>query len=209
MFSASNYIELVDNAFVFIVVISLLLLLLITALMIFFVFKYNRKHGKKATNIHGSIPLEITWTVIPVVLVLAMFYLGWAGYEQFSNPPADSKVITVTAQMWKWTFEYDNGVKADTLYVPVDKPIRLNLNSLDVNHSFYVPAFRIKRDVIANRKNFLWFKSDKLGSYDIACSQYCGLRHSYMYTKVVVMRQNQFDDWLNKQKALNDTTKTK
>ena len=154
MFASTNYIELVDNTFVFIVVISLLLLLFITALMIFFVFKYNRKHGKKATNIHGNIPLEITWTVIPVILVMAMFYFGWAGYEQFTNPPKDAQVITVTAQMWKWSFEYDNGVKTDTLYVPVDRAIRLNLNSLDVNHAFYIPAFRIKRDVIPNRKKF-------------------------------------------------------
>ncbi len=197
MFSASNYIDSVDNAFIFIVVISGLLLLLITFLMVYFVFKYNRKKNVKAENIEGNIPLEITWTVIPVILTMGMFYLGWEGYVQFSNPPADAIPIKVTGQMWKWNFEYANGVKTDTLYVPLNKAVKLELSSIDVNHSFYVPGLRLKQDAMPNRKNTIWFRADKLKWYDIACAEYCGLQHSYMYTKVIVMPEKDFTFWLD------------
>jgi cytochrome c oxidase subunit 2 len=201
MFSGS-YIENVDNTFFFIVAVSLILLLAITFLMIYFVFKYNRKKGVKAENIHGSTTLEITWTVIPLILVMAMFYMGWVGYEQLSNPPADAMIVKAQAKMWKWEFEYPNGVKADTMFVPYGKAVRVNITSVDVNHSFYVPAFRFKRDAIANRVNFVWFKAEKLGSYDIACAEYCGLNHSKMYTKLVIIPEAEYNAWLTNQKAL-------
>ncbi len=201
MFPASNYVDKVDFAFIFITVISFALLALVTILMLYFVFKYNHKRNKKATNIHGSIPLEIFWTVIPVILVLGMFYFGWVGYVDSVNPPADSMVIKVTGQMWKWSFEYPDGFKTDTLYVPANVPVKLNLNSVDVNHSFYIPAFRLKKDVLPNRNNSLWFNADKTGSYDIACAEYCGLRHSYMYTKIVVITKDNFTAWKNAQIA--------
>jgi cytochrome c oxidase subunit 2 len=197
MFPNSSYAESVDFAFWFIVGISFALLVLITFLMIFFVIKYNRKKNVKAVNIHGNLPLEILWTVIPVILSLGMFWYGWMGYEDLSNPPADSMVVKTTGQMWKWTYEYDNGLKTDTLFVPVNKPVKIDLISADVNHSFYIPALRIKRDVIPNRENFLWFEADNTGSFDIACAEYCGLQHSYMYSKVVIMPENEFTEWFN------------
>lgn len=202
MFGSSNYIDLVDNAFIFIVVISTLLLAFITALMIFFVFKYKRGNGKKAVNIHGNVSLEIAWTVIPVILVMAMFYYGWIGYDQLSNPPADAMVIKATGQMWKWTFTYDNGIKTDTLLVPQGKAVKVNLESNDVNHAFYIHTFRIKRDVIPNKKNFVWFKPEKQGSYDITCAEYCGLNHSYMYTKLIVLSPAKYKTWMDNQKIL-------
>jgi cytochrome c oxidase subunit II len=197
MFPNSSYAESVDFAFWFIVGISFALLVLITFLMIFFVIKYNRKKNVKAVNIHGNLPLEILWTVIPVILSLGMFWYGWMGYEDLSNPPADSMVVKTTGQMWKWTYEYDNGLKTDTLFVPVNKPVKIDLISADVNHSFYIPALRIKRDVIPNRENFLWFEAENTGSFDIACAEYCGLQHSYMYSKVVIMPENEFTEWFN------------
>lgn len=203
MFS-NSYVENVNFTFYFIVAVSLLLLLSITFLMIYFVFKYNRKKGVKASNIHGSTTLEVTWTVIPIILVLAMFYLGWVGYDQLSHPPADAMIVKVQAKMWKWEFEYPNGVKSDTMYVPLGKAIRANITSVDVDHSFYIPAFRFKRDAIPNRVNFVWFKTDKLGSFDIACAEYCGLNHSKMYTKLVVLPEKDYTAWLNNQKAQLD-----
>jgi cytochrome c oxidase, subunit II len=214
MFSgSSSYANTIDGAFLFIVIISLLLLIGITVTMIFFVVKYNRKKNPKAVNIEGNIKLEILWTAIPVLLVTAMFWYGWVGYVETRDVPADAMVVKVTGQMWIWKFEYGNGIKTDTLYVPVYKAVRLNLNSLDVNHSFYIPAFRIKKDAIANRNNYLWFRSDKIGSYDVACAEYCGLRHSYMYTKIVVMPQVDYDKWYAQMSQKlnaknNDTTKT-
>lgn len=196
MFSANKYVDSVDFAFLFITAISLALLLLITFLMIYFVFKFNRKKGVKAVNIHGNMTLEILWTAIPVLLVLPMFYYGWIGFVEGNNAPKDSMLIKAQAQMWKWTFEYPNGLKTDTLYVPQGRPVKVDLNSIDVNHAFFIPAFRLKRDVVPNRTNQVWFNWESEGSYDIACAEYCGLNHSYMYTKVVVMNEGKYADWL-------------
>ncbi len=193
MFSGpSNFVESVDTTFAFIVAVSVFFLVLITGLMIYFVIKYNRKRNPKATNIHGNIPLEITWTVIPTILVLIMFWFGWEDYKQMVDIPDDAMTIDVTGQMWKWTFTYSNGVSTDSLFVPVDTPIKVKLHSTDVNHSFFIPAFKFKKDVIPNKENTAWFKPTKVGSYDLFCAEYCGLNHSYMITKVVVMPQDDF-----------------
>lgn len=197
MFSGpSNFVESVDLAFWVVMVISVFFLVLITVLMIYFVIKYNKKRNPKATNIHGNVPLEVAWTVIPTILVLIMFWYGWIGYKHMSEVPEDAMVVNVTAQMWKWTFKYENDVQSDTLYVPLNKNIRLNLNSVDVNHSFFIPAFRVKKDVIPNKNNYVWFNANEIGSYDIACTEYCGLNHWDMYTKVVVIPEQNFNFWL-------------
>jgi cytochrome c oxidase subunit 2 len=111
--------------------------------------------------------------------------------------PKDSFEINVNGRMWQWEFIYPNGKKTDTLVVPINKPVKLNLNSLDVNHSFFIPAFRIKKDVIPNKNNSLWFIANETGVYDIACAEYCGLRHSYMYSKLYAVHQNEFENWYN------------
>jgi cytochrome c oxidase subunit 2 len=164
--------------------------------MIYFVIKYNRKRNPKATNVHSNMGLEIAWTIIPTILVLIMFWYGWMGYTDMSEAPEDALTIEVTAQMWKWGFKYENGKTADSLYVPVNKAIKLNLTSLDVNHAFYIPAFRIKKDVYPNQSRMVWFKSDAIGKYDIACAEYCGLNHSYMYNKINVLSEKDFNEWL-------------
>jgi cytochrome c oxidase subunit 2 len=129
---------------------------------------------------------------------MGMFYMGWKGYLDEKNIPDDAIPIKVTAQMWSWTFEYPNGVRADTFYVPVQTPIKVTLHSVDVNHSFFIPSFRIKKDVIPNRENQMWFKTTAVAEYDIACAEYCGLRHSYMYNKVVSMDSAGFERWYQK-----------
>lgn len=192
---ASNFVKNVDSAFIFILVISIALLALITFLMIYFVIKYNRKRHPQAADIEGNLPLEITWTVLPLIIVMGMFYYGYMGYSSMREVPAGAMEIKVTARMWAWSFEYENGKKTDTLYVPVSRPVKLLMISMDVNHSFYVPAFRIKQDVIANQENFLWFNSGETGAYDILCAEYCGLNHAYMLSKVIVMPEAQFTEW--------------
>lgn len=191
----SNFIESVDGTFLFVMIVSVFFLVLITALMVFFVFKYSRKRNPKAVNVHSNLALEITWTVIPTILVLIMFWYGWVGYMEMANAPENSLNIDVTAQMWKWSFKYENGTTTDTLYVPVDRPVKLNLNSLDVNHALFIPAFRVKKDILPGQDRFVWFESNEVGAYDIACAEYCGLNHSYMYSKVIVMTENDFNVW--------------
>ena len=197
---ASNFVQPVDNTFIFIVAVCVFFLVLITTLLITFVIKYNSNKNKRAKNIEGNIPLEITWTVIPLLLVMVMFYLGWTGYKQMTDIPKDAMAIDVYAQMWSWSYKYPDGFMTDTLFCPVNKPVKVLLHSKDVDHSFYVPAFRVKKDVIPGRVNTAWFLPTRVGNYDVFCAEYCGLRHSYMYSKVVVLPQDQYDSWLSRQK---------
>ena len=192
---ASPFSDFVDATFLSIVGVSLLVLLGLLIAMVYFVVRYSRKRNPQPSNIEGNIPLEITWTLIPLALFMGMFYLGWEGYLRIANIPEGALPIKVTARMWAFTFEYPNGVTTDTLYVPVHAPVKLTLHSLDVNHSMYIPAFRVKKDVIPNRDNTMWFKTAAVASYDIACAEYCGLRHAYMYTKVVSQDSTQFEQW--------------
>jgi cytochrome c oxidase subunit 2 len=193
----SNFSQATDFTFLFTLIVSVFFLLLVTFLMIFFVIKYNRKRNPVAKNISHNTTLEIVWTAIPLILVLAMFWLGWRDYLKQEAVPEKAYTIDVTARMWVWSFKYPNGKETDTLYVPVNTDVVLNLKSTDVNHAFYVPKFRIKKDVYPNQSRKLWFNSKELGSFDIACAEYCGLNHSYMYNKVVVLPQNEFYAWVD------------
>jgi cytochrome c oxidase subunit 2 len=188
----------VDNTFILIVIISVFFLLLITFLMIYFVFKYRKKKHPVAENITGNTALEVLWTVIPLALVMLIFFFGWAGFNTMRTVPPDAMVIKVTASMWKWSFEYANKKQSDSLlFVPVNKPIKMEIHSVDVNHSFYIPAFREKEDAIPGRTNYLWFLPNEVGEYQIECAEYCGLNHSYMLGKLIVMPVEQFNEWYN------------
>ena len=192
----SNFANSVDETFLFTLIVSVFFLVLITVLMIFFVIKYSRKRNPKATNIHGNMFLEIAWTGIPTILVLIMFWYGWQGYKEMVNVPENAMAIDVTAQMWKCSFKYEDGKTTDSLYVPVNTSIKLTLHSNDVNHSFFIPAFRLKKDVFPNRERVAWFIAKEIGEYDIACSEYCGLNHSYMYSKIFVLPEEEFKNWM-------------
>jgi len=193
--NASNFVTGVDKAFFVILGISFLFLIGLTFTMLYFVYKYNYKKNPVATQIEGSTKLEIIWTVIPTILVLVMFYYGWAGWAPMRNAPKDSFKIKVIGRMWNYTFEYENGKKTDTLFVPMNKPVKLSLNSLDVIHGFYIPAFRIKEDVVPGREKSAWFIAQKEGLFELFCSEYCGMNHSYMYTYVKAMPEAKFNSW--------------
>ena len=219
---ASNLVNPVNNTFFFIVGVSVFFLVIITFCMVYFVIRYSRKRNPKATNIHGNIPLEIAWTVIPTLLALVMFWYGWTDYKLESTPPSDAYNINVTGQMWQWRFIYPNGVEMDSLYLPLNKDIKVSITSKDVNHSFFIPAFRVKKDAIPGRTNTAWFRPEKEGVYNFFCAEYCGTKHSYMITKVIVLPVNDFNTYLNKRlvamnsaqardstkSAQHDTTKT-
>ena len=194
---ASNFVKGVDTAFLVILGISFFFLVVLTIVMIWFIYKYNRKRNPRATQIHGSTTLEIIWTVVPFILVLIMFYYGWAGWKPMTKAPKDAMEITVYGRMWNFSFEYDNGKRTDTLYLPKDKPVKLNLVAMDVLHSLYIPAFRVKQDMVPGMENnFMWFEPQREGTYEMYCAEYCGLQHSYMYTYVKVMEESAFNDWV-------------
>jgi cytochrome c oxidase subunit 2 len=193
--SPTTHAESVDFVMLYIVAISVVLLLGITATMIYFVFKYHRKKGHEPVDIHGNVLLEVIWIVIPALLVLPMFYFGYSSFRESREIPDNPLIVKVTARMWQFSFEYPNGKKTDTLYVPVNTGIDLEMQSVDVNHAFYIPAFRIKEDIIHGNTTHLYFTPKQIGDYDVACAEYCGLNHSAMYTKVIVIHDNEFTTW--------------
>ena len=192
---ASNFVEGVDRAFIIILGFSFLFLIVLTFLMIYFIVKYRRSKHPKAVQIEGSTKLEIAWTGGALLLVLVLFYFGWAGWKPMMTPPDDAMEIKAIARMWKFQFVYDNGRVTDTLYVPVNQPVVLDLVALDVIHSLYIPAFRVKEDMVPGLKKDMWFRAQREGEFDLFCAEYCGLQHSYMYTGVNVLSEQDFDRW--------------
>ncbi len=194
---ASNFVKGVDTAFLLILGISFFFLIALTVVMIYFIYKYNNKRHPVATQIHGSTTLEIVWTVIPFLLTMVMFYYGWAGWKPMQKAPEDAMEVTVYGRMWNFSYEYENGRRTDTLFVPKDKAVKLNLKAMDVVHSLYIPAFRVKQDMVPQKENnFMWFIPQRVGSYEIFCTEYCGLQHSYMLSTVKVMENNDFQKWI-------------
>jgi cytochrome c oxidase subunit II len=193
---ASTFSQGVDLSLYIITGISLFFLIGITVVMIYFVIRYNKKRNPKATNIEGNFTLEVVWTVIPTLLVLLMFYYGWMGYKPMRQVPENAMEITAYGQMWKFSFEYPDGRITDTLVVPINQPVKLNLVARDVLHSFYVPAFRIKEDMVPGKNNFLWFEANREGRYDVLCAEYCGMLHSFMLSSITVVNQSAYDQWL-------------
>lgn len=198
----------VDNEFILIVAISVFFLLLVTIAMIYFVVRYRKSKNPVASNITGNTTLEVVWTIIPLALVLLIFWYGWVGFKTMRDVPSDAMTVKVTARMWRWSFEYDNNKQTDSLlYVPLNKPVKLEINSVDVNHSLYIPAYRVKEDAVPGRTNYLWFLPHELGEYEILCAEYCGLNHAYMQGRVVVIPENEFNKWLIEPNP-GDTIKT-
>jgi len=191
----TNLSSSVDSVFLFIMGISLVLLVGITGAMVYFAVRYRRSKHPRAENIEGNLTLEIVWTVIPTLLVLAIFWVGWKGFVYMRTVPQDAMLVKVTARMWSWNFSYENGRADGILKVPVNRPVKLAITSADVLHSLSIPAFRVKEDAVPGRENYLWFKPEVTGSFDLFCTEYCGMGHSSMITKVEVMPEREFDTW--------------
>lgn len=205
---ASNFVAGVDLAFMIILGVSIFFLVSLTVIMLVFIRKYRRDKHPEAVQNEGSTKLEIIWTVIPLALVMVMFYFGWMGWKPMKNPPEDAMRITAVARMWQFNFEYPNGKFTDSLYVPINQPVVLDLKALDVLHSLYIPAFRVKEDMVPGMDKQMWFIPGQLGSYDLFCTEYCGLEHSYMYTGVRVMPEDEFEEWLADTTAVSTVADT-
>jgi len=193
--------QAVDRVLLIILGISVALLVLITFLLVFFIIRYSRKRHPKPAEVKEHPWLEIAWTVAPTILVLAMFYYGVTGYDILRRVPRDAMVVHVTARQWSWLFTYENGLQSTTLRVPLGRPVKLLLKSQDVIHGFYVPAFRIKQDVVPGMETYLWFQATALGTYEVMCTQYCGLEHAHMLSKVEVVSQSDFASWYQVQQS--------
>lgn len=194
--------DAVSGAMAYVMAVSVILTLLITVLMITFVIRYHRTRHPVAEQVESNVFLEVVWTVIPTILALAMFYYGWVGYRMMRTPPADAMEVTATGRMWSWSFEYENGKQSTELYVPVGQAIKVNLESVDVLHSFYIPAYMIKQDAVPGLTQFVWFLPEEEGTYNIFCAEYCGERHSFMITKCIVVPAAEFTEWVERDVAV-------
>ncbi len=192
---ASNFVEGVDRAFMITLGFAFIFLLVLTFLIILFMIRYNRKKHPKAVQIKGNARLEYIWTGAALILVLVLFYFGWAGWKPMTKAPDDAMQVKAVARMWKFQFVYGNGRVSDSLVLPVDRAVVLDLVSLDVIHSLYIPAFRIKSDMVPGMKKTMWFRPQREGEYDLFCAEYCGLQHSYMNAIVEIMAANDYEAW--------------
>ncbi len=189
----------VDSLFWFVMIASIIMFVIVLAGVLFFVFRYRRRaEGQLTAGISHNTKLEVLWTVIPLILVFIVFVWGFRTYLKMRVVPADAIQIKVTAQKWFWTFDYPEGINSlNELVVPVDKPVQLTMSSTDVIHSFFVPGFRIKMDVLPNRYTVAWFEATQVGSYDLFCAEYCGTSHSEMIAKVKVVSEREYSEWLD------------
>jgi cytochrome c oxidase subunit 2 len=196
---ASNFAPHVDSLMLFITSVCLFFAVGVTIAIVYFFFKYHRKHANEVgVSIHGDSRLEATWIIIPLILALGMFSWGAVVYVDYRHTPPDTLDIYVIAKQWMWKIQQPNGLKEiNELHVPVGRNIRLTLASEDVIHDFFVPAFRVKMDVVPGRYNTMWFRPTKPGRYHFFCSQYCGTNHAIMGGWVTVMEPTDYAAWLS------------
>lgn len=214
---ASSIASSVDDVYNFIMAISLVGFVLLMGAMFYFMWKYRRKsdNDKTAYITHNN-TLEFLWSFIPMVIFVGMAVWGWQVYREMERAPAGAKTIYVTGRQWQWSYKYDNGVEVnDDLIVPIGTDIKLDMISTDVLHSFFVPSFRIKKDVVPGMRTTLWFRATKMGEFRIFCAEFCGTAHSKMYGYVKVLSKSDFEKWMekksyeksNRKESLADTGK--
>jgi len=179
--------------------ITLFFTVLIFLTILYFMVKYRRRSpDERPGPIDNSAPLEIAWTIVPTLICVALFLWGSSLYFANAKTPADAMEIFVTGRQWMWKVQHPEGAREiNELHVPLGRPVKLTMTSEDVIHDFFVPAFRIKKDVLPGRYTSLWFTATQTGRYHLFCAQYCGAFHAGMGGWVIVMEQSQYERWLN------------
>ena len=182
-----------DGLYIFVLWMSIFFTALIAGLLVYFVIKYRRKspHDLPEGPTHST-AIELGWTLPPLILVMVIFTWGFRGFMDMNQAPNSAYQVLVAATKWSWAFTYEGGETDGVLHVPVNTPISLVMTSSDVIHSFYVPDFRVKKDVVPGRYNKIWFEATEVGEYNLFCTEYCGQQHSTMITKVVVEPMDDF-----------------
>jgi len=196
---ASTMAPRVDQLYFFLLGVSVFFATLILILIIAFAIKYRRRSDDEQPRpISGNLGLEILWTVVPLSLTLVMFVWGARLYFITFYPPSDALEINVVAKQWMWKVQHAEGrSEIDELHIPTGRPIKLIMTSQDVIHDFFVPAFRVKNDVLPGRYTTLWFEATKPGAYRLFCSQYCGTQHSGMIGHIIALEPTEFQAWLS------------
>ena len=196
---ASTFAWQVDYLYFLLLALSAFFAVAVVFFLVLFSFKYRRRsEDERPRPIEGSVALEVTWSIIPLILSLAVFSLGAGAFFRMYRAPENAIDIYVVGKQWMWKIQHPEGKREiNELHVPVNQPVRLTLASEDVIHSFFIPAFRTKKDVVPGRYNTMWFEATKVGEYHLFCAEYCGTQHSGMVGRVVVMEQEEFQNWLS------------
>lgn len=203
--SASSLSGPIDALYLFLIGVSLFFSLLIVAALLVFSVRYRRRPGRAASPIEGSLPLELLWTGVPLVIVLFVFVWGTKLFVRAQTAPAEAMRFTVTGKQWMWKVQHPSGQsEINALHVPVGEKIVLTMIAEDVIHSFYVPAFRVKQDVLPGMYTTLWFEPTRTGTYHLFCAEYCGTKHSEMKGTVTVLDPSAYQAWLDGRPAEAD-----
>ena len=193
---ASTIAPYMDALYLFLLLMTLFGVVLVAALVFGFSFRYRRGRNPVATQVEGSTLLEATWTIIPLALFLVCFVWGALLYFRIYNPPANSMNIYIVGKQWMWKAEHPGGQhEINALHVPTGRPVQLTMISMDVFHSFSIPAFRVKREVIPGRYSTVWFNATDPGTYHLFCTQYCGTLHAGMIGDIVAMTPGDYEKW--------------
>ncbi len=200
---ASTFAKSVDELHYFVITVTMVSSVAVGLLAFGFFFKFRQIRPRQSTpTVVPSVRFELAVVIVPLVFFLAWFVQGYRDYVWYTTPPKDTMDVYVMAKKWMWKFAYPDGPNAvGTLHVPAHRPVRLLLTSRDVIHSFFVPDFRIKMDVLPGRYTETWFEATKPGRYQVLCAEYCGTWHSQMWGEIVVMPPAEFDEWMLHQRA--------
>lgn len=199
---ASTFAKPVDYLHYFVIIVTMIVSTVVGLLAFGFFFIYRQRHVRQSTPyVIPSVKFEMAVIAVPLVFFLAWFVQGFRDFVWYVTPPKDTMDVYVMGKKWMWKFAYPEGPNAvGTLHVPVNRPVRLLLTSRDVIHSFFVPDFRVKMDVLPGRYTQLWFEATKTGRFQVLCTEYCGTWHSQMWGEIVVMPAAEFDEWLAQQR---------
>ncbi len=187
----------VDDAFYLVFWVCVVFFLIIAVGQAWFMFKYRRRpgHAEARTATHHT-ALELSWSIIPTLIVVVLFTYGFLGFLNLRTPPANAYDVNVQASKWKWLYEYPGGASSDELHAEVGMPVRAIMSSADVIHSLYLRDFRAKQDVVPGHYSYLWFEATKPGEYEVQCAEYCGRNHSTMRSKVVIHEKGELATWV-------------
>jgi cytochrome c oxidase subunit II len=196
---ASTIASGVDHLYYFLTFVDLFFTALIFLTIFYFAIRYRRRlKDERPPQISEFLPIEVIWTVIPLLLVTVMYLWGSSLYIRNSRPPTASAEVFVIGKQWMWHLQHPEGVREiNELHVPVGRPIKLTMTSDDVIHDFFIPAFRVKKDIVPGRYSSIWFEATKTGRYHFFCAQYCGAYHSHMTGWVIVMDPVEYQHWLS------------
>ncbi len=201
---ASTVAPEVDHLLYFLLTVATFFSCLIFFCILYFAVRYRRRDEKEVpAEVEGSLALELTWTIIPAGLAMIMFVWGASVFMRMQRPPADAITIYVVGKQWMWKMQHMEGQREiNELHIPVNRPVKLVMTSEDVIHSFYVPAFRTKQDVLPGRYTTEWFQPNKPGRYHLFCAEFCGTKHSGMIGWIDVMEPSEYQAWLSGGRAM-------